>query len=335
MKEELYIIGQGLAGTMLSIRLWQDQIPFKVIDEPSLSQSSRIAAGLANPVVLKRQKWVADAELYMEEAPRFYPEMEELLQTKFYHPVRLEHIFHKAGEVNDWQSNGEKPHLKNHLGPIFNDALPSITAPHGRGQVKGIFWLDTVAFIESWKSFLRKHDLLIEQKWTADTLGENSTKIFCNGQLLRASHPHLADAFSPTKGEVMLIEASSLPEDRILHAGVFCLPLGNKIFKVGATYSHRELNQETTANGLDFLKTKLEAFYTGEYRVIEQLAGLRPNIKDRKPLMGRISASDWTFNGFGSRGVLMGPYLSQHFCNHLLNGEALSPQWDLNRFTSS
>lgn len=332
MAAAYYIIGQGIAGTILSMRFYEAGIPFILIDEPSFSQSSRIAAGLANPVVLKRQKWVADAEKFISVAPDFYKKWEEKLDTRFFHSVALEHIFHSAGEINDWQSNSEKPHLKNHLGCIHQDSLPNIHAPHGRASVEGIFWLDTVKFIESWKSFLREQSLLIETDWHTFAFPKQAQRIYCNGYLLQHSHPNLAEAFQSTKGEVMRIAAPELPEDRILHAGVFTLPLGDGEFKVGATYSHKELNQEITEDGLAFLKSKLEVFYKGPYTVLEQWAGVRPNIKDRKPLMGRISESEWTFNGLGSRGVLMAPYLSAHFLEHLLNDAPLAPHWDVKRF---
>lgn len=332
--KEVHIIGQGLAGTMLSMRLEEAGQAFKVIDQAHHSSSSRIAAGLANPVVLKRQKWVADAEQYLAEAPSFYRDWEQKLQSQFFHPVRLEHIFHNAGEINDWQANSEKPLLSNHLGAIINDEIPFIDQKHGRAQVEGIFWLDTVAFIEARKNDLRQKGLLVEEDYQNYQAPDNAIQVFCNGHFLRISHPNMAHAFSPTKGEVMIIKAPNLPEDRILHAGVFTLPLGNQTFKVGATYSHHDLSENTSQEGLDFLKQKLEVFYKGPYEVLEQKAGVRPNIKDRKPLLGRISESEYVFNGFGSRGVLMGPYLSKHFCEYLLEDKALNPHWDLQRFIS-
>jgi len=270
--------------------------------------------------------------LYLGETEAFYRAWEARLGTSFYHPVELEHVIHNSGETNDWISNSEKPYLKDHLGPINKTPLPEIAAPHGRAEVKGIFWCNTQEFIESWKINLRKNDLLIEDQWESGLNIDSKGLIFCNGHLLRESHPHLSAAFSPTKGELMVIKADKLPEDRILHAGVFALPLGEGLFKIGASYSHQDLTENTSPSGLEFLKSKLEVFYKGEYEIIDHQAGVRPNIKDRKPLMGRISESEWTFNGLGSRGVLMGPYLSKHFVDHLIHDSPLKPEWDLKRF---
>jgi len=333
MEKEYTIVGQGLAGSILSMQMFEAGIPFKVVDQSHHSQSSRIAAGLCNPVVLKRQKWVSDADIFLPAALEFYQKWESKLDVKFHFPIALDHVFHNAGEVNDWQANAEKPHLKNHLGKIHDSFMPSVPAPHGLGRLEGVFWLDTMVFLDRWRNFLKKEGLLIEEEWIANSEASNGQSIiYCNGHLLRHSHPQIADAFTPTKGEVLIIRAEDLPEDRMLHAGVFTLPLGNQTFKVGATYAHHNLDEHISAKGLDFLKSKLEAFYQGPYEVLEQYAGVRPNIKDRKPLMGHIGASQYTFNGMGSRGVLMAPFLAEHFMNYLIRASPINPKWDLQRF---
>jgi glycine/D-amino acid oxidase-like deaminating enzyme len=133
----------------------------------------------------------------------------------------------------------------------------------------------------------------------------------------------------------MIIESTDLNLDFGLHSSVFTLPLGAKRFKVGATYEHHNLNDETSPAGLERLQSDLEKFFRGEYQVVEHLAGVRPNIKDRKPILGRIDNDSYCFNGLGSRGVLMAPFLSEHFIDHLLTDKALEPSWDINRFEIS
>ncbi len=333
MEGPLCIIGLGIAGTILSMQCEDQGIDFRLIDEAQHSQSSRIAAGLANPVVLKRQKWVADAEQYLPSAIAFYERWQETFESPFYHPIQLEHIFHQPGELNDWQSNSLKKNLQNHLGPVVQDEIPLINSPYGRGALEGVFWVDTVSLIEQQRNRLREKGQLIEANWEDIPDLASQNQVYCNGHFLRESHPEINKAFSPTKGEVMIIEAPGLPEDRMLHAGVFTLPLGNQRFKVGATYSHQNLNEAITDKGLNFLKEKLEVFYKGPYKVLEQKAGVRPNIKDRKPLLGSLGKNQWAFNGLGSRGVLLAPFLSKHFLDFLLNGSPLRKEWDLNRFT--
>lgn len=83
------IVGQGLAGTTLALTFLKHNIPFVIIDEPRLSQASKIAAGLYNPVVFKRlvESWKVDKLLPFMDI--FYEEAEQLLNEKFYFKKKL------------------------------------------------------------------------------------------------------------------------------------------------------------------------------------------------------------------------------------------------------
>ncbi len=333
-KNKYLIIGQGIAGTILSYRFKKAGIPFKIIDSPNLSQSSKIAAGLANPVVLKRQKWVKDAERFTAQLKDFYLSFERELSANIYHPLPLYHIFQSNGEVNDWQQNASNPYLQSYLGKVEKYALPQVKSPYGFGKVEGIFWIDTHLMISRWRKELKASELLIEESFQAEEY-QDYQHIYCNGHLMTEHFPLLANVYSKTKGQVMLIESVELKENYGLHSSVFTLPLGEHRFKVGATYEHKNLNDETSPEGLARLQSDLEKFYSGAYRVLEHYAGVRPNIKDRKPILGKVAPGKYCFNGLGSRGVLMAPYLSQHFIDYLVHNKELEPSWNIDRFTVS
>ena len=48
------IVGQGLAGTVLSYQLLKNGIPHKVLDDGHLSAATLAAAGLINPITGRR-----------------------------------------------------------------------------------------------------------------------------------------------------------------------------------------------------------------------------------------------------------------------------------------
>jgi glycine oxidase len=62
MKVDYIIVGQGLAGSAVAVELIKRQKSIVVFDEPSSNNSSRIAAGLFNPVTGKKmvKTWLAD-----------------------------------------------------------------------------------------------------------------------------------------------------------------------------------------------------------------------------------------------------------------------------------
>jgi len=330
-KKEYLLIGQGIAGTILSYRLKKAGISFKVIDKPELSRSSQIAAGLANPVVLKRQKWVKGAEMFIDKLPEFYLTMEKELDVKIYHPLPLYHIFQSNGEINDWQQNASKVYLQSYLGAVEGLDLKHVYSPFGFGKVERIFWVDTALMIRSWREVLKAENLLIEDTFRPSDFPDYE-HIYSSGHLLSEHFPALQKVFTKTKGQVMIIESADLNPNFGLHSSVFTLPLGAKRFKVGATYEHQNLNDDTSPAGLERLQSDLEKFFSGKYQVVEHLAGVRPNIKDRKPILGKINHQSYCFNGLGSRGILMAPFLSQHFIDYLVNNKELEPSWNISRF---
>lgn len=341
MKHFKYIIvGQGIAGTVLSMRMQEARVQHLVVDNPLLSRSSKIAAGLANPIVLKRLKWVKDAELFMPPLSAFYKGWEARLQTNFWHGITLQHIFHDIAELNHWMEKSDAPHFKKHLGAIEKNTAPHISAPHGMGKLENIGWLNTAPFIEQYREYLIANNQFLALQ-TGEELSEAlkkagisaDTTIYCTGHLLRKQFPALAKCFTPTRGEVMVVKNTEL--NQAWHKAIFALPLGNGRAKIGATYAHDDLRDITSNKGSSFLLEKLKQFYTGPYAIETHQGGVRPNIADRKPIMGQIAPRVYTFNGMGSRGVLMAPYLSQVMLSHLEDGQALPARWALSRFTSS
>jgi glycine/D-amino acid oxidase-like deaminating enzyme len=345
MPQKTYvIIGQGLAGTFLSMQMAQRGIAHVVVDEHAHSRSSHIAAGLINPIVLKRLKWVQQAELFLPTVEPFYEAWERKLSLKFFHKTELWHLFKQAGQVNQWQEQSTLPYFKNHLGPVGKNLAPPLTQDHfGYGVLKNIFWVNTSLLLNAYRDKLRQKSLLKERTLKANQLTpsyakdylrlENVHFVICTGHLARQANDSLAKAFTPTKGEVLLVKAPKLPEHCLWHSKVFALPLGQQVFKIGATYSHQDFTDEPSTKGHQNLIKAFEQIYEGPYQVLEHLAGVRPNIKDRKPILGKLNAHVSIFNGLGSRGTLMGPYLSGVMTDFLALGKAIPEQWNVQRFT--
>jgi len=80
------IVGQGLAGTCLAWHLWRRGVPFRIVDRES-GGSSRVAAGLINPVTGKNFEPTPRVADFLPEAIAFYQEMECRLGKTFWHPA--------------------------------------------------------------------------------------------------------------------------------------------------------------------------------------------------------------------------------------------------------
>ena len=71
-------------------------------------------------------------------------------------------------------------------------------------------------------------------------------------------------------------------------------------------------------------------------RVIEQSAGIRPTVKDRRPLVGVHTEHQQlaVLNGLGTRGVMIAPTVSKNLFEHLELGIPLDSEIDIKRFSS-
>ena len=65
------------------------------------------------------------------------------------------------------------------------------------------------------------------------------------------------------------------------------------------------------------------------------MAGIRPTVKDRRPLVGRHSAHKnvYILNGLGTRGVMIAPYVASELFQFIENNKALDSEIDIKRFT--
>jgi glycine/D-amino acid oxidase-like deaminating enzyme len=69
-------------------------------------------------------------------------------------------------------------------------------------------------------------------------------------------------------------------------------------------------------------------------QILEQKAGVRPTVLDRRPLMGEHPAYQgvYIFNGLGTKGYMMAPTLASELADFMLEQKPLDPETDIRRF---
>ena len=70
------------------------------------------------------------------------------------------------------------------------------------------------------------------------------------------------------------------------------------------------------------------------YKVVDHVAGIRPTVRDRRPLVGvhREHSQLVVLNGLGTRGVMIAPTVAKELYNHIENSVALRKEIDILRF---
>ena len=112
------------------------------------------------------------------------------------------------------------------------------------------------------------------------------------------------------------------------------MPLGNHYYKVGATFNWTDKTLFPTEEGKKELLTKLKKIITADFEIVDQVAGIRPTVKDRRPILGKHKKYTQLaiLNGLGTRGVMLAPKMAIKLYNHLENDATLDKEVTITRF---
>ena len=140
-----------------------------------------------------------------------------------------------------------------------------------------------------------------------------------------------------TKGELFIIRAPHLDLDVIINTSIFIIPLGNNLFKVGATYNWDDKTELPTQEGKNELENKIKEILNCDFEIVSHLAGVRPTVKDRKPLVGTHGnfKNIHLLNGLGTRGVMLGPWCARMLYKNIEFGDCIEKEFDINRFSKN
>ena len=348
MEVDYIIVGCGLAGISFAEVLIKKNKSFVVINDNS-QNSTKIAGGLFNPVVLKRFTEAWQASRQVELMYDFYHDIESRLGCKLFNDnVPVIRKFISTEEQNNWFTASDKINLSKFLHEnILFKKFDYINSEFGFGKVIHSGFVDTGLLLSEYSKFLIKKGLLVSENFYYKNLkifdelisyGKFNAKkiVFAEGFGIHKNPYFNYLPLDGTKGELLLIKAPKLNIDAIINASVFILPLGNELFKVGATYNWNDKTDLPTLEGKEELIAKLKELISCDFEIVEHLAGIRPTVNDRKPLLGQHPkfSNLFVLNGLGTRGVMLGPDMAQQLYNFIENGIELEREVNINRYVS-
>lgn len=339
------IVGSGIAGICFAETVLQSGKTFKAFEDFSTS-SSRVAGGLYNPVILKRFSTVWNAKEQLDYGLPFYARIAQRTGAEFDFRIPIYRKFASVEEQNNWFQAADKPSLSPFLsGKIVHKNYQSITSAYGFGEVLMTGYVDTAVLLDSFNRFLEENKLFVKEHF------DHSKLIVADDHIqygdLKARHIIFAEGFGMihnpyfnhlpldgTKGELLVIKAPDLNLDVVLKSSVFILPVGNDLFKVGATYNWDDKTDEPTEAGKQELLGELRNLIDCDFEIVDHFAGVRPTVKDRRPLVGthHLYKNVHLLNGLGTRGVMLGPVLAKALFDSIETNEPLDNQIDIKRF---
>jgi glycine oxidase len=345
MNLDCIVVGFGLAGMALVKQLEDNDKSFVVFEDASQT-SSNVAGGVYNPVILKRFTPVWKGTEQINYAIPFYKELEAKFHKKYDYTFDTYRVFKSIEEQNNWFAASDKPLLAPYMDTqIVTNKFRGIISENGFGRLHKTGRIDTKNLLDDYKVYLEKTKRIIYDTFDYESIVFNDPKIsyknissitivFCEGFGMH-KNPYFKDLpLNEVKGELLTIHAPLLDADFLIKSAVFVLPLGNHYFKVGATFNWTDKTSTTTEEAKFELLSKLDSFINVPYEVVHQSAGVRPTVKDRRPLVGRhpVQNSLVILNGLGTRGVMIAPTLAAQLYQYLFENASLDQECDIARF---
>ena len=348
MQFDYIIVGQGIAGSLLAHFLIRQDRKVLVYDDVDQPQASGAAAGIYNPFTGRKlvKTWMADTLFpYLQS---YYKALEKELGIKILYELPMYRPFLSIDEQNEWGTklydNRFSPYIDSILSP--QNSLAHVVNPLGGLMLKQCGYVDTLALVQAIRTLLMEASALAHERFNPleiqvldDKVSYQSHEaqriIFCEGPWIGGNQFFEWLPMRPVKGELLEIELEQ-PLDIIINRGVFVLPYHGKYCKVGATFDNRNINWQTTEVAKQQLKQRLERLLRMPYKITKQIAGVRPASMDRRPLIGLHPEFEplAVFNGLGTKGVSLAPYLIRQFYEFLEHGEPLNPEVTISRYFS-
>lgn len=316
------IVGQGLAGTILSYQLMKKGKNVFVINAYDTHCSSYIAAGLFSPITGQRLAKIQHADVALPYAHTFYRELEQVLQCHFFHPMPYIKILHSSDAVQTAYNRLQDA--------SYATTITSTTFHEQQALViNNAGYLNIPALLDNYRAYLIKQDRYKEEYVDNAQLTvtdrcihykeiQAEYLIFCNG-LQAGENPYFNHLrFNPTKGELLKIHTTTSLQ-AIVSNKAFLLPLKDNIAYIGATYERNYKDIHPTTEARNWLINELKAITSSPYEIIEHRVGIRPTTFGHQPFMQwhHLYNNIGIFSGFGSKGLSLIPYLSHIFATNM------------------
>jgi|GEM_PF-3376754 len=344
MITDFLIIGQGISGTCFAWKLLENKLNFKIIDNHNQKASSKIAAGMINPIIGRNFSLSNDYKHQFQTAKLFYESINSVTDS-FKEKNILKIITDKKANIKFIKKL--KTSKYNEIASKSNLEYPFIKKEHNSYIIKNAAHLNSRKFIYNSHLYFNKKNNTIDENFKNQDLIKNKDhfeykskkyKYILDTRGLKIDNDILSKKiFRPAKGEILKIKIKNFKIDYLINSGIFLIPLEFEHFLLGATYNWENLDYETSNKGKTELINKFNELFNLDFEIITQYASIRPIIKGRSPVIGEVFKNYFIINGLASKGVLFAPTLVNNLFDYIFNKISIKDIYSLpkrlNEFT--
>jgi glycine/D-amino acid oxidase-like deaminating enzyme len=345
-KVECIVVGQGVCGTFLTWYLKKAGMSFIVIDNNDPASSSRVAAGVINPVTGRRivKTWMIDELMpFVQQA---YGEISDCLGIDCLENTRIVNLFPTPQMRNAFAERAVEEQHFLELSADDHRYRPFLEYAFGSGEIRPAYLAKLHRLLPAWREELSRSSSLIEEEfelWRLAITDNHITYkdlqaeriIFCDGSSAFNNEFFRSLPFAPNKGEALVLRIKDLPTDAVFKKAITLVPLEPEIFWAGASHEWEFSSAGPTEEFRTKTEKQLRNWLKIPFSIEDHVAAIRPATLERRPFVGlhphfpRVGI----LNGMGTKGCSLAPYFANEFAQHLTKKTAILPQADVGRFT--
>jgi glycine/D-amino acid oxidase-like deaminating enzyme len=339
------VIGQGICGSFLTWYLRKAGLSYVVIDNNDPATSSRIAAGVINPVTGRRivKTWMIDQLLPFARSA--YKQLGEELGANLLRETAIVTQFPSAQMRNAFAERGLSE--TDYLELSADDHLYSdyFEYPFGHGEIRPAYLADIQALIKAWREQLAGSSSLVEEEFVASELVVNTEGItyrdikaravlFCDGVASSGRTFFHGLPFALNKGEALIIRAQ-LPVDAVFKKAITLVPLKEDLYWAGASHEWEFEDSLPTVEFREKTSRQLKHWLKVPFTIEAHVSAVRPATLERRPFVGIHPhlRSIGILNGMGTKGCSLAPFFAHQLVEHLTKNTPILPEASIQRFS--
>ncbi len=324
---DFLIIGQGIAGTLISYELCRAGRSFVVIDQPGITNASHVAGAVINPVNINSRTIVANSEIYIPAAIDRYRDMEAMMGV----PLIKEKPMLVCAPGNCLRTT--QADFRS-IAPDEKEYLSRCFYPPDEWWKLGVWQVESHSLLRWWRKYLQENGLLLEAFFDNSQLILHPDHIqykditagaivFCEGAAVRDNPLFASLPFNRNRGEALLLQVPELDPSCIYHNRVRLVPVEG-LFWCGSNYTWHYENlqpdESWRTQTLDFLKSWLRLPFTVKGHLVAE----RPTTAGQELMVGQHPQHPavYLFNGLGTKGFSMGPFLAKELSQRFIEFSA-------------
>ncbi|MBK9107879.1 MAG: FAD-binding oxidoreductase [Saprospiraceae bacterium] len=343
------IVGGGIAGLVLAESFEQSAQDFLLVDAPLPGKATAVSAGMINPVTGMR--FVLSWNYTQLEADflEFYKRLENKykIQLLFEHPI-YQRLYLEM-DCNAWMARLADPYYEPYLSKVVRKLPANIESlkMNNYGKIEKAYRLHTDTLLTVVRKSLNdsgkfrnvvfeEHDLKISEKqlqWRDVAI--HKAIIFAEGFRIRDNSYFNKIPLMPLKGDCIIFYAKDLNWNFVLKDAYSIIPLGDHQYWCGSNFEMNELsveiNQKEIQQQYEFLKNVIPV----EFQMLSMQTGIRPAVKDRRPVLGKHPGDPRliVFNGLGTKGASLAPYCAKVLSQMLFAAAEIPKELSVARFS--